>query len=66
VPGGFDEQPAGVAVAGLGDRPLAALLAARLLTRHQPEERAEPGWIEPLPIAELDRERERRQCRDTA
>src|SRR5439155_16640199 len=37
VPGGLDEQPAGVARAGLGDRPEAALLAGRVLRRDQPD-----------------------------
>src|SRR5688572_22812073 len=37
VPGGLDQQPAGVARAGLGDRAEASLLAAGVLRRHQPD-----------------------------
>ena len=66
VPGGLDQQPAGVRVAGLGDRALAAPLAARVLARGEAEERAERLGPEPVPVAELDRQRERRQRRDAA
>src|SRR5439155_26154740 len=44
----------------------AALLAACLLAWHQPEEGADAGRFEALPVAELHRERERGQGRDAA
>ena len=48
VPGGLDEQPAGVAAAGLGDRSLAALLAAGVLRRGQADVNHQlPGALEP-------------------
>ena len=47
VPGGLDQQPARVRVAGLGDRALAAALAARVLARGEAEERAERLGPEP-------------------
>ena len=60
VPGGLDQQPAYVAVAGFGDRALAAPLPARVFAWGEPEERAERLGPEPVPVAEFDRQRERR------
>lgn len=58
VPGGFDEQPAGVPIAGLRDRPLHPGLPGRELGGHQSEERTDTVPGEPLPVADLDRESE--------
>ncbi len=59
-------QPAGVGVAGLGDRALMTSFAAGVLGRDQPEERPDRGAGEPVPVPDLDREPERGQRRDTA
>src|SRR5437764_9689160 len=66
VPGCFDQQPAGVGVAGLGDRAELAPLAARILAWRQTEERPERLRPEPLPVADLDGQGERGQRRDAA
>src|SRR5581483_2676897 len=66
VPGGLDEQSAGVAVAGLGDRAELTPLTAGVLARGQAQERSQRLRAEAHPVAELDRERERRQRPDTA
>src|SRR5207248_4098033 len=66
VPGGLDQQPADVAVSGLGDRALSAPLAARVLTGGETEKRPQRLGAKPVPIAELDRQRERGQRRDAA
>ena len=43
---GFDEQPARVAVAGLGDAALAPLFVARIFRRHQAQAGQElPGMV---------------------
>ena len=65
VPGGLDQQPACVCVAGLGDRAQPAALAGRVLARRQAEERAERLRPESLPVAQLDRQGERGQRGDT-
>ena len=67
VPGGLDQQPAGVGVAGLGDRALDPGLAPEECSRgHQPDEGADGGAGEPVPVADLDRQREPGQRRDPA
>lgn len=66
VPGSLDEQPARVAVAGLGDRALTAPLAGGIFARDEAEEGAEALRPEARPVADLDRERERGQRRDAA
>ena len=58
MPGCFDEQPAGVTIAGLGDRTLHAGLAGGELAGHQPDERADAVPAEPVPVADLDRQGE--------
>src|SRR6266478_5419863 len=59
VPGGLDQQPADVTVAGLGDRALSAPLAAGVLTRGETEKRPQRLGTKPVPVAKLDRQRER-------
>src|ERR1700758_1086513 len=54
VPGGLDQEPAYVAVAGLGDPALAAPLATPVLARGKNDERPERLGTEPGPGAELD------------
>ena len=53
MPGGFDQQPADVAVAGLGDAALAAMLAGGVLGGDQAEVGPDAGSGEPLPVADL-------------
>ena len=64
MPGRFDQQPAGVAVAGLGDRPLRPRPAGGGLGGHQPEVGADRPPGQPVPVPDLDREPERGQRRD--
>ena len=67
VPGRLDQQPAGVARAGLGDRPLPAPLASRGLGRHQPDVAHQPaGAGEATEVADLGAEPDRRQRVDAA
>ena len=66
MPGGLDQQPAYMAVACLGDRALATSLAAGVFTWGESEERSERLGTEPVPVSELDRQRERRQRRNAA
>src|SRR6266516_1702943 len=62
VPGRFDQQPAGVAVADLGDRPLPALLAGGALRGDEPDEGHQLlGRLEAVEVADLGHERERGQ-----
>ena len=63
VPGGLDEQPAGVAVAGLGDRPLRPGGPGGVLAGHQSDERADGVPGEPVPVTDLDRQGEPGQGR---
>ena len=58
VPGRLDQQLASVAVAGLGDRPLAAPAAAGLLAGHQAQPGPDGGPGEALPIPNLHRQPE--------
>ena len=54
VPGGLDEQSAGVPGPGLGDRSLPAFLAAGVLRRGQAEVTHQlSGFREPLELADL-------------
>src|SRR5205823_10975266 len=53
VPGGLDQQPAHVAVAGLGDRALAAPLPTGVLAGGETEERSKRLGTEPAAVAEL-------------
>jgi hypothetical protein len=67
VPGGLDEEPAGVAGAGLGDRALPAALPGLVEGRDE----AEPGGqlrrpLETSEVADLEREHERGQRVDAA
>ena len=64
VPGGLDQQPAHVRVAGLGDRPLRPALPGGMLAGHQAEVGADAGAGEPVPVTDLDRQREPGQRRD--
>ena len=64
MPGRLDQQPSGMAVAGLGDRPLDALETAGALGGDQPEIGADGGAGEALPVADLDRQPERGQDPD--
>ncbi len=66
VPGGFDEQTADVPVAGLGDRASPSAGARGAFAGHQPDEGADAVAGEAVPVADLDGERERGQCRDCA
>jgi len=54
VPGGLNQQPTGVAIAGLGDRALGAPAAGGVLGGHQPEVGADSGAGEPAPVGHLD------------
>ena len=58
MPGGLDQQPAGVGIAGLGDRSLRASPTGRGLGRHQTQVGADGGSGEPVPVADLDRQSE--------
>ncbi len=60
VPGGLDQQASGVAVAGLGDRPLAAALPGGVLAGHKPQVGADRASVEALPVADLPRPGRRR------
>ncbi len=63
VPGGFDQQAAGVGVAGLGDRALHPGRAGGVLGRDQADERADAVAGEAVPVADLDgRARTRSAC----
>ena len=64
VPGRLDQQPAGVGVPGLGDRPLGAFRTRGALGGHQPQVGADAAAGEPLPVTDLDREREAGQRGD--
>jgi hypothetical protein len=67
VPGGLDEQPAGVLGAGLGDLALAASLAGAALRRHEPDVAHQlPGPLEPAEVADLGRQADRGQRVDPA
>lgn len=66
VPGGLDEQPPGVAVAGLGDRSLRARRDRGVFGGHQPEVGADRSSGPALPAANLYGQPERGQCRDPA
>ena len=67
VPGGLDQQPADVAVAGLGDRPLGCvMLPEEYSAGHQPDEGADGVAGEPVPVADLDGQREPGQGADPA
>ena len=61
MPGGFDEQPTGMAVAGLGDGPLHPGLPGRELTGHESDERSDAVAGEPVPVADLHGQSKRRQ-----
>jgi hypothetical protein len=56
VPGSFDQQPAGVAVAGLGDPPLGSGRPGGRLGGHQPQVGADRAAGQPGPVADLDRQ----------
>ena len=57
VPGRFDEQPARMSAAGLGDRALAAGLAGAVLARHEPEVAHQQfGVLEAGEVADLERQ----------
>src|SRR5207244_11663028 len=67
VPGGLDEQPAGVCVAGFRDVPAVALLAGGVLARGQAEEAHQLARRAETPeVTDLGREPERRQRLDAA
>ena len=67
VPGGLDQQPAGVPRAGLGDRALPALLTAGVLRRGQAEVAHQlPGLGEPLKLADLGAQSDRGERVDPA
>jgi hypothetical protein len=66
MPGRFDEQSAGVAVAGLGDPTLGAGRPRGVLGGHQPEVGADRAAGQPVPVADLGGQRERGQRRDSA
>jgi hypothetical protein len=67
MPGGFDQQPAHVAVADLRDRALPAPLAGRVLGRNQTIEGHElPRAAEATEVADLGGQRKRRQGVDPA
>src|SRR5947207_217013 len=60
VPGCFDQQPACIAGAGLGDRALAAALARLVEAGHEPEPGGElRGSLEAAEVADLEAEYER-------
>ena len=58
MPGRLDQQPAGMAVAGLGARVLAATAATGLLAGHQAQPGPEGGPGEALPVTDLHRQPE--------
>lgn len=64
VPGSLHQQPASVPVAGLGDRLLRPGLPRGVLGGYQPDERADRAAGEPVPVADLDGQRERGQGAD--
>src|SRR2546421_195254 len=66
MPGGLDQQAAGVGVTGLGDRTLAAAGAARGLAGDQAEVGADAGAGEPVPVADLHGQPEPGQGGDPA
>ena len=67
VPGGLDQQPAGVPGAGLGDRPEPALLPGRVLAWDQPDVAHQLlGAGEPLEVADLGAQPDRGQRVDAA
>ena len=67
VPGGFGQQPAGVAVAGLGDVPAVLLIAGGVLARGDPEPGRElPRVREAAEVADLGDQPQRGQRRDPA
>ena len=54
VPGGFDEQAAGVLVSGAGDVPAVSLVAGGVLARHQAEVGGQLARVaEAPPVADL-------------
>jgi len=64
VPGCIDQKPAGVGVAGLGDRPRDRLCPEECALGTSPEVGADAGAGEPVPVADLDGQRERGQGGD--
>jgi hypothetical protein len=62
MPGGLDQQPPHVRVARLDDRALDPALPGGVFAGHRPE----VGSGEPVPVADLHRERETGKCRDAA
>ena len=67
VPGGLDEQPAGVAGAGLGDRAEAALAVGGVLGRDDAQEgRQLRGLGEAGEVADLAAQPDRRERRQAA
>src|SRR5579863_8747767 len=66
-PGGLDQQPAGVMVAGLGDVPAVALLAGGVLGGDDPQPGAQFPWVsEASEVADLGNQPERGASRDPA
>jgi hypothetical protein len=62
VPGGLDQQPSDVAVAGFGDRSAALRFAGGVLGRYQPDERHQLlGGLESCEVADLADDPERGQ-----
>jgi hypothetical protein len=67
VPGGLDEQAAGVPVAGAGDVAAVALVAGGVLARHGPEVGGQLARVaEPVPVADLGQQPERGAVGDAA
>lgn len=67
VPGGFDEDPPGVAGAGLGDRPVGVCLAGLLAGGHESEPGAQlDGAGEASEVADLEHDHQRRERVDPA
>ena len=65
VPGCLNQQPAGVGIAGLGDRPLHPRRSRRALAGNQPDERANTVAGKPIPITDLHAQRKRGQRTDS-
>jgi hypothetical protein len=67
MPGGLDQEPADVAVADLGDRPLPAVLAGGVLRGHETDEGHELlGGAEATEVADLGDQAERGRRVDAA
>ena len=66
VPGGLNQQPAGVAVACLGDRALGSCLSRGMLGRDQPEVGANALAREAVPVADFHGQAEAGQRGDPA